>query len=264
LVSGKQVRMGRITKHGRMVCIPMDHSFTVGPIAGLEKPEEMIRKVAKGGATSFLVHKGIIKSMKKPVPIGMIMHVSAGTTLSLAPNRKMLCASVLEGVRLGADAISVHVNMGSKEEPEMLEQLGMVADQCDEYEMPFVAMMYPRGENIKDPTDPEVVAHVARVGAEAGADVVKTVYTGDQESFKEVVRKCPVPVVLAGGAKVDTDAAILNLANDVMEAGAIGVTFGRNVFQHRDPTLIVKAIRRIVIDRSSVDEALEVMSAADA
>jgi len=264
LVFGKQVRLGRITRHGRMLCIPMDHSFTIGPVAGLEKPEEMIVKVAKGGATSFLVHKGIIKSLKKPVPIGMIMHVSASTNLALAPNRKMLCASVLEGVRLGVDAVSIHVNMGSKEEPEMLEQLGIVADQCDEYQMPFIAMMYPRGENIKDPADPDVVAHVARVGAEGGADIVKTVYTGDPESFKEVVRKCPVPVVLAGGAKVDTDAAILKLADDVMEAGAMGVTFGRNVFQHREPIRIVRALRRIVIDRSSVEEAMEAMSSANA
>jgi fructose-bisphosphate aldolase/2-amino-3,7-dideoxy-D-threo-hept-6-ulosonate synthase len=264
LVSGKQVRLGRITESGRMLCIPMDHSFTIGPVPGLENPEEMIVKVAKGGATAFLVHKGIIKSLKKPVPIGMIMHISASTNLGLAPNRKMLNSSVLEGLRLGADAISVHVNMGSKEEPEMLGQLGMVADQCDEYQVPFIAMMYPRGENIKDPSDPDVVAHVARVGAESGADIVKTVYTGDTESFREVVRKCPVPVVLAGGAKVDTDAEILKLADAVMEAGAMGVTFGRNVFQHRDPTLIVRAIRQIVIERSSVEEAMEVMTAASA
>ena len=224
----------------------------------------MIVKVAKGGATAFLVHKGIIKAMKKPVSMGMIMHISASTNLGLAPNRKMLNSSVLEGLRLGADAISIHVNMGSKEEPEMLEQLGMVADQCDEYQVPFVAMMYPRGENIKDPSDPEVVAHVARVGAESGADIVKTVYTGDAKSFREVVRKCPVPVVLAGGAKVETDAEILKLAADVMGAGAMGVTFGRNVFQHRDPTLIVRALRQVVIERSSVEEAMEVMSSADA
>jgi fructose-bisphosphate aldolase / 2-amino-3,7-dideoxy-D-threo-hept-6-ulosonate synthase len=264
LVLGKQVRLGRITKNGRMLCIPMDHSYTIGPVAGLENPEEMIGKVAKGGATAFLVHKGIIKALRKPAGIGMVMHASASTHLGTAPNRKVLCASVLEGVRLGADAISVHVNMGSKEEPEMLEQLGMVADQCDEYQVPFVAMMYPRGENIKDPSDPDVVAHVARVGAESGADIVKTVYTGDPESFREVVRKCPVPVVLAGGAKIATDAEILKLASDVMEAGAMGVTFGRNVFQHRDPTLIVRALKRIVIDRNSVEDAMEVMSAANA
>ncbi len=258
------MRLSKITRNRKMLCIPMDHSFTVGPIEGLEEPEEMIAKVAKGGATSFLVHKGIIKSLRKPVPIGMIMHASASTNLGLSPNRKMLCASVLEGVRLGADAISIHVNMGSKEEPEMLEQLGAVADQCDDYQIPFIAMMYPRGENIKDPADPAVVAHVARVGAEAGADIVKTVYTGSPETFREVVRKCPVPVVLSGGAKVESDEDVLKLARDVMGAGAMGVTFGRNVFQHRDPTLIVRAIRRIVIDGGSVEEAMEVMSAATA
>jgi fructose-bisphosphate aldolase / 2-amino-3,7-dideoxy-D-threo-hept-6-ulosonate synthase len=263
LVFGKQVRLDRITRKGRMLCIPMDHSFTIGPVAGLENPEEMIVKVAKGGATAFLVHKGIIKAMRKPAGIGTIMHVSASTQLSPTPNRKMLCSSVLEGVRLGADAISVQVNMGSREEPEMLEQLGAVADQCDDYQLPFVAMMYPRGENVKDPSDADVVAHVARVGAESGADIVKTVYTGDPESFREVVRKCPVPVVLAGGAKVATDAEILKLAEDVMEAGAMGVTFGRNVFQHRDPTLIVRALGRIVIERTSLAEAMEVMSAAN-
>jgi len=264
LVFGKQVRLARITESGRMLCIPMDHSFTIGPVAGLENPEEMILKVAKGGATAFLVQKGVIKSLRKPVPIGMIMHASASTSLSLAPNRKVLNSSALEGLRLGADAISVHVNMGSKEEPEMLQQLGMMADQCDEYQVPFIAMMYPRGENIKDASDPEVVAHCARVGAESGADIVKTVYTGDVASFREVVRKCPVPVVLAGGAKAGTDEKILKLAHEVMEAGGMGVTFGRNVFQHRDPTLLVRALRRIVIERSSVEEAMEVMSAANA
>src|SRR6202051_2518441 len=120
MVFGKQGRVNRNTQNGEILCIPIDHSFTVRPIAGLENPEEMIVKVAKGGATAFLVHKGIIKSLKKPVPIGMIMHVSASTNLGLAPNRKMLNSSVLEGLRLGADAVSVHVNMGSKEEPEML------------------------------------------------------------------------------------------------------------------------------------------------
>jgi predicted phospho-2-dehydro-3-deoxyheptonate aldolase len=264
LVFGKQVRLARITKDGRMLCIPMDHSFTIGPVAGLENPEEMIAKVAKGGATAFLVHKGIIKSLKNPAPIGMIMHVSASTNIGPSPNRKVLNSSVMEGLRLGADAISVHVNMGSKEEPEMLEQLGMVADQCDEYQVPFIAMMYPRGESIKDPSDPEVIAHVARVGAESGADIVKTVYTGDPKTFRDVVRKCPVPLVLAGGVKVDSDAEILKLADDVMQAGAMGVTFGRNVFQHRDPTLIVRALRRVVIERRSVKEAMEVMRAANA
>src|SRR5271170_308176 len=245
-----------------MLCIPMDHSLAVGPIAGLESPEETINQIARGGATAFLVQKGIIKSLSKPVPIGMIIQLSASKTLGMAPNRKVLVASVLESIRLGVDAISIHVNIGGKEESEMLQQLGMVSDECDSYSVPFIAMMYPRGENIKDPADPEVVAHVARIGAEAGADIVKTVYTGSPETFREVVRKCPVPVVLAGGSKTESDEALLRMAQDVMSAGAMGVTFGRNVFQHKSPMLITKALKRVVIDKASVEEAMEVFKPA--
>jgi fructose-bisphosphate aldolase / 2-amino-3,7-dideoxy-D-threo-hept-6-ulosonate synthase len=262
LVTGKQVRLARVLKNGRMLCIPMDHSLAVGPIPGLEDPEETINQIVRGGATSFLVQKGIIKSLSKPVPIGMIIQLSASTTLGMAPNRKVLIASVEESMRLGVDAISIHINIGGKDEPEMLQQLGMVADSCDEYQVPFIAMMYPRGENIKDHSDPVTVAHVARIGAEAGADIVKTVYTGSPETFREVVRKCPVPVVLAGGAKADSDEALLRMAEDVMKAGAMGVTFGRNVWQHSNPTLIVRALKRVVIDKASVEEAMEVFKTA--
>jgi fructose-bisphosphate aldolase / 2-amino-3,7-dideoxy-D-threo-hept-6-ulosonate synthase len=262
LVSGKDVRLSRITRNGRMLCIPMDHSLTVGPIQGLENSEETIIQVARGGATAFLAQKGIMKSLSKPVPIGAIVQMSASTTLGLAPNRKVLIATVAECVRLGFDAISIHVNIGSKEEPEMLQQLGMVSDECDQHGIPFVAMMYPRGENIKDPSVPEVVAHTARIGAEAGADIVKTVYTGSQETFREVVRKCPVPVVLAGGSKTESDEALLRMAEDVMKAGAMGVTYGRNVFQHKNPMLITRALKRVVIDKASVEEAMEVFKSA--
>ena len=213
MVSGKDVRFDRITSKGKMLCIPMDHSLTLGPIRGLEDPEEAIAKVARGGATSFLVHKGVIKSLSRPPSIGMILHLSASTSLGPTPDRKVLVSSVEEGVRLGADAISIHVNIGSRDEPEMLQQLGQVADACDIFQLPFIAMMYPRGESIKDPSDPDTVAHVARIGAEGGADVVKTVYTGSSESFRKVVRGCPVPVVLAGGSKVGSDLELLGMAD---------------------------------------------------
>ena len=129
----------------------------------------------------------------------------------MAPNKKVLMGSVEETIRLGADAVSVHINVGGKEEPEMLQQLGMVADKCGEWNMPLIAMMYPRGENIKNPHDPEIVAHAARIGAEAGADIVKTLYTGDVDSFKQVVKGCPVPIVIAGGPKADSD--LRNIGN---------------------------------------------------
>ncbi len=102
--------------------------------------------------------------------------------------------SVQEAVRLGADAVSVHVNVGAEDEDKMLYTLGRVADECDIYGMPLLAMMYPRGPKIQNEHDPKAVAHAARIGAELGADIIKTNYTGDVDSFKAVVECCPVPV----------------------------------------------------------------------
>ena len=178
----------------------------------------------------------------------------------MAPNRKVLIASVPESLRLGVDAISIHVNIGGKEEPEMLQQLGMVADECDSYSVPFIAMMYPRGENIKDPSDPEVVAHVARIGAEAGAGHCQD---GLHREPRDVqggrAGSAPCPWSSPGGSKTESDEALLRMTQDVMKAGAMGVTYGRNVFQHKTPMLITKALKRIVIDKASVEEAMEVL-----
>lgn len=258
MVSGKEVRFNRITDRGRMICIPMDHGLSMGPIKGLEDMRDIIEKVEAGGATAIIVHKGIIRMLEKPPRMGLIMHISGSTSLGV-PSWKVRVGSVEEAILLGADGVSVHVNIGGEDEPWMLEKLGEVADECDRWGMPFLAMMYPRGKNIKDPMDPEVIAHVTRIGGELGADIVKTTYTGDPDSFKRVVKSCPSPVVIAGGPKMDTDRAVLEMVAGAMEAGAIGVTFGRNVFQHRKPTAIVKALSAIIREGTSVDEALEVM-----
>jgi fructose-bisphosphate aldolase/2-amino-3,7-dideoxy-D-threo-hept-6-ulosonate synthase len=262
MVSGKQFRLSRVMEEGRMLCVPMDHSLTMGPITGLASPADTIEKVERGGATCFLAHKGVLMSLKRPPRIGMILHISASTSLGLSPNRKVLVASPSEALRLGADAVSMHINIGGKEEPEMLQQLGEVADACETLQIPLLAMMYPRGENIREPPEPESVAHVARIGAECGADIVKSVYTGSSDSFRKVVLGCPAPVVLAGGSKVDSDGELLEMAAAAMRAGAVGVTFGRNVFQHRDPESIVRALRRVVIEKTSVERAMEEMGSA--
>ncbi len=259
MVWGKRVRLNRITSNGKMICIPMDHGVTMGPMKGLTDMDYIIKKVSEGGATSVLVHKGIIHSLKEPPRIGMIMHLTGSTNLSLAPNRKVQVGSVEEAVRLGADAVSVHINIGCKEEHEMLEILGNLACDCDARGMPLIAMMYPRGENIKDPNNPEVIAHVARIGAELGADIIKTVYTGDPESFEKVVKGCPVPIVIAGGPKSKTDSDVLEMAYGAIKAGAIGVAFGRNVFQHDHPDAMVRALHMIIMQGKSVEKALEVL-----
>jgi fructose-bisphosphate aldolase/2-amino-3,7-dideoxy-D-threo-hept-6-ulosonate synthase len=257
MVFGRDIRLARILNDGKMLCIPMDHGISNGPIKGLEDVHSIIYRCSSAGLSCVLVNKGIIKSMPRPPNIGLIAHFSASTSIGPAPNRKILIGSVEEAIRLGADAVSLHINIGSKEEPEMLQKLGVISDKCDEWSVPLVAMMYPRGENIKNPHDPEIVAHAARVGAEAGADIVKAVYTGDPDSFKRVVRSCPVPIVIAGGPKASTDKEILEMCEGAMTSGAKGVTFGRNIFQHKNPPAIVRALYKIIIEKRNATEAMK-------
>jgi fructose-bisphosphate aldolase/2-amino-3,7-dideoxy-D-threo-hept-6-ulosonate synthase len=141
----------------------------------------------------------------------------------------------------------------------MLATLGSVAWECDSLGMPLLAMMYPRGPNIKNPHDAELVAHAARLGAELGADVVKTNYTGDADSFREVVAGCPVPVIIAGGPKADTARDVLRMVHGSLKAGGAGLSIGRNVFQHEYPTKMVKALSALVHQGASVDEALKIL-----
>jgi len=234
----------------------MDHGISNGPIKGLENIHGIIYQGEKAGLTCILVNKGIIKTMPAPINIGLIAHLSGSTVLGPFPNKKVLIGSVEEALRLGADAVSVHINIGAKEESEMLHDLGMISDKCDEWGMPLVAMMYPRGENIKHPHDPQVVAHAARIGAEAGADIVKAVYTGDVNSFRKVTKSCPVPIVIAGGPKANTDREIIEMCAGAMEAGASGVTFGRNIFQHPNPPAMIRALYKIIIEGKGAKEAI--------
>lgn len=256
---GKEVRLSRILDNGKALIIPMDHGITIGPVKGLLDMNSMIQKVVKGGATAILLHKGIFRILEEAPNCGMILHLSASTKLSDTPNWKVIVGSIEESVRLGVDAISIHVNLGSKFEAQMLEYFGKISDACDKWQIPLISMVYPRGINIKDPYDPEVVAHAARAGAELGADILKTNYTGSYESFKTVVEGCPIPLVIAGGPKADTDRDFLQNVSDAMRAGAIGVAAGRNVFQHENPTKMVAALAKIIKDYGAVEDALQLL-----
>ena len=118
-------------------------------------------------------------------------------------------------------------------------------------------MIYPRGKDIKSAYDVELLKQCARVATELGADIVKTNYTGDIDSFREVTRGALAPVVIAGGPKMDSDEKLLQMVKDSIEAGGKGVSIGRNVFQHRNVVGITRAISSIVLDDLEVEEALK-------
>jgi len=258
---GKNVRMERILdrKSGNAVIIPMDHGISMGPLNGLLDMKSAINSISTGGATAVVMHKGVVPYGHRTSghDIGLILHLSASTNVGDTSESKVLVATVEEAIKLGADAVSVHLNIGSKTEPKMLEDVGGVSRKCMEWGMPLLTMVYPRGPGVKDPFDPELVAHCARAAAELGADLVKTNYTGDIDSFREVVRGALAPVVIAGGPKMGSDLELLTMVKDSLEAGGRGVSIGRNVFQHSKVNGITKAISGIVLQGMSVEEALE-------
>ncbi len=185
---GKKIRIGRIVDRnsGRIVIVPMDHGVSSGPIKGLIDMPKAINKVAKGGANAVLLHKGMVTYGYREgygEDIGLIIHLSASTSLAPDPDNKVLVTTVDEAMKLGADAVSVHINIGAENEADMLKKLGDTAKICQEWGMPLLAMMYPRGAKVKSEHDVKVVKLAARAGAELGADIIKTNYTGDRASF---------------------------------------------------------------------------------
>ncbi|MHC4361339.1 MAG: class I fructose-bisphosphate aldolase family protein [Planctomycetota bacterium] len=230
---GKMIRLERIIDRNssRTVIIPMDHGVTVGPVAGLADMRTTVSKVVAGGANAILMHKGMVRAGHRGAgqDVGLIIHLSGGTSMSPDPNAKELVCTVEEAVRLGADAVSVHINLGAETDKEMLAQLGYVSERCLQWQMPLVAMIYTRGPKIKNEFDVDNVKHAARVGAELGADIV------------------------------DSDKDIFKMVYGALEAGAAGVSIGRNAFQHEKADKMVKALCKMVHHGATIEEAVAIL-----
>jgi fructose-bisphosphate aldolase / 2-amino-3,7-dideoxy-D-threo-hept-6-ulosonate synthase len=260
---GKKVRLERIVNrtNGRTVIVPMDHGVSVGPIPGLIDMGRTVDAVADGGANAVLGHLGLPLHGHRGYgkDIGLILHLSASTVLGPDPNSKVLVSNVERSIKMGADAVSIHVNLGAENESRMLADLGSVALSCMEWGMPLLAMMYCRGRKVKNEYDVKVVKHAARVASELGADMVKVNYTGSPESFREVVEGSFIPVVIAGGEKMETPQQVIEMVKGAIDAGGSGVSIGRNVFQAADPRKMVAAMSAIVHHDAPIKEALKIL-----
>jgi len=253
--TGKSARLDRIGTDGKFVTIPMDHGITLGAVKGLKDIEATIDAVTRGGADAVLTQKGIAPRVHpNKNGKGYIIHLNASTTMGPDTNDKRRTGTVEEAVRAGADAVSFHVNVGSDHEPEQLADLSRVTDEADKLGMPVLAMAYARGPGV-DEHDAENLGHAVRFAEEAGADVVKTAYSGDAESFEHVVESTGRPVIIAGGSP-QGDLATLENIRGAMDAGAKGVSMGRTVFQHADPKAISEAVAAVVHDDAGPEDAL--------
>lgn len=249
-MTGKAIRLRKLFKHSqRLLIVPMDHGITIGPVQGLVDIAGGVKAVAEGGADAVVVHQGLVRHLTEyltPTGCELIVHLAASTALSPTPNRKELVSSVEHAIRLGATAISSHVNLGGEFEPQMLRDLGVIARECDLWGMPLLAMMYVRDGSKESEYDPVRIKHAARVAEEVGADIIKVYYTGSPETFAEITGSVRVPVVIAGGPKMDSAADLLAMISDSIKAGGGGVSIGRNVFQAANPTQLTKEIRQLL------------------
>jgi fructose-bisphosphate aldolase/2-amino-3,7-dideoxy-D-threo-hept-6-ulosonate synthase len=253
--AGKSARLERIGSGGRYVIVPMDHGITLGAVKGLVDIEATIDAVTRGGADSVLTQKGIAPRVHGNLNGGgYIVHLNASTVIGPDSNDKRVTGSVKAAIRAGADAVSLHVNVGSNYEPKQMEDLAELTEEAAEYGMPVLAMTYARGPGI-DEHDAEALAHAARFGEELGADIIKTAYSGEAESFERVTEATRLPVVIAGGSP-DTDVESLRAVRGAMDAGGAGVSMGRTIFQHDNPEAITRAVSAVVHDDASAEEAL--------
>lgn len=251
-MEGKELRLNRLFRHGgRLFVVPLDHGVSIGAVGGLKDVGRIVRAVGAGGADAVAVHKGIARQIGPELTSGgceLIVHLSGSTSLSPEPNRKELVTSTEHAIQLGATAVSVHVNLGDPAEHVMLRDLGLVAEECQSWGMPLLAMMYVRDGSRGSEFNPAKLAHAARVAEELGADLVKVNYTGSVESFAEVASAVHLPVIIAGGPKASSVTDLLIAVRDAVRAGASGVAAGRNIFQDEDPERLTRLVRSLLDD----------------
>ncbi|MGW0839897.1 class I fructose-bisphosphate aldolase family protein [Streptomyces sp. NPDC002787] len=248
LKTGKPLRWRRLSLAGddRHLLIPLDHSVSDGPVAPPGQWEDLLRALVAGGADGIIVHKGRARTLDPDVLKGcaLVVHLSASTACSADVDAKVLVGDVEEAVALGADAVSVHVNIGSDTEGRQLADLGAVARSCDTWGMPLIAMVYPRGPRIENPHDPALLAHIVNVAADLGADMVKTSVALPLDRMAEVVAHSPIPVLAAGGPPDGSD--LIEYGKAVMAAGCQGLAVGRRIFSSPSPASLVSRLAAVV------------------
>jgi DhnA family fructose-bisphosphate aldolase class Ia len=260
---GKEVRLKRLlnSKSGKLLAITVDHAISRGIMDGLLDIKGKIDAIAQGRPDSLTMHKGIAQSCFAPHAgtVSLILKCSSFSPYHFTSD--VMTADPEEGVRLGADAVSIGVIVGGDYQADQIRNLGRFTKEAEHYGMPVVAHIYPRGEQIAPDQKYHWrnIAYAVRAGAELGVDIIKTSYTGDPDSFHKVVESCPARVVIAGGDSCETPKDFLQMTKDVLDAGAAGVTYGRFVWEYPEPARLIRAIAAIMHDGANVGQALSLL-----
>jgi len=250
---GMQNRLNKlIQKDGKAFFLPIDHGYFQGPTRGLEKPAETIKSIVQY-ADALMLTRGVLRNCIDPaIEKPYVMRVSGAVSVvgeDLANESRV--TSIEEIIRLNASAVSMSVFVGSKYENKSLTNLSDLVDECENYGIPVMAVCAVGKELEK--REARYLALAARIAAEIGARVVKTYYC--KEHFEKIIDGCPVPVVIAGGPKTETQREVFDFVYDGIQKGAVGVNLGRNIWQTVHPVASIRAIRAIIHDGFTAKEA---------
>ena len=252
---GMHNRLSRIIKPstGRTVMLAVDHGYFMGPTHKLEQPRKAIEPLTPY-ADAIMLTRGVLRNCVDPgTDVPIVLRVSGGSSIvSESLSNEAITTSVRDAVRLNVAAMALSVFVGSPHEYQTLTNLGRLVNMGEEYGIPVLAVTAVGKE--LERRDSRYLALSCRIAAEIGAHFVKTYYC---EDFEKVVNGCPVPLVVAGGPKLETELDAFQLAHDAVREGAVGVDMGRNIWQSEYPVAMIKAIREIVHKNTTVREARE-------
>ena len=258
---GKQIRLNRILgqPNQKRLIVAFDHALPLGPIPGTVNPAAQVEQFVKGGVDAVLLNPGMIRHCVKaflhssaPSLIMRMDWSSLWTSFGVEGRpRSESVATPEQALRHGADAVLTYLLIGTGDvdfEANEIARNAQIARECEQLGIPLIVESLTRGKDVQNPADPEGIKLHTRIAAELGADVIKTEYTGDPKTMADVVQACPLPILVLGGARKDSNGEALSVLKDVLQAGAKGVFFGRNVFQAPDISDFLHQARAILDD----------------
>lgn len=238
-MTGIYRRLGRLfdPSSGRAVILPLDHGVGEGMLPGLEAISVLLGMLDGRNVQGVVLNKGParVHGADLPLSVNVIVQLSGGTKHALPPYGRTVVCSVGEALRLGADAVSLQINVGNDLEERMLADFGAMCDEAHLAGLPVFAIIAPRGGHIVNEMDPSLISHCIRLGAELGADLIGVPYSGDSASFAEAVDASATPVLVTGGPGRGDFPRFLSAMDEALRCGAAGLCVGRNIFQNPDP-----------------------------
>ncbi len=257
--TGKTIRMNSIFRKdtGKSVIVAIDHGGIAGPMKGINEPGKLIEDCVAGGADGVLTTRGFVRAAEGAFDrsLGLILRMTGGFTVLGGGFEEEMITSPETALRYGSAGAAVTVKFGHPREGFFTRQASIVADSCEEWGLPLMIEAMAKGKDLKS-TDPAGVKLASRAAAEIGADIIKTYYTGDPDSFAQVVEGCMVPVVVLGGAKTDSIEDVFSDVYYSIQAGGSGIAIGRNIWQHENTRAMIEAMSGIVHEGWTVKQAM--------